>query len=302
MRFPPLTLVLALSLPVCAQALAQTQPAPAPVPEEVVARVDGQPLTIMDVLATAQDVLPAEIRQMPPGLLLQALPPEVRRQLIERTITDRALSNAARQSGLDKDPAIGRRMQRAADQELQQSFLSREVAGKVSEAALRERYDAMRRQGEEEVHARHILVKTEAEAKHVIAELHKGGDFAALARSHSTDPGGKDGGDLGFFKQADMVPEFATAAFALKPGETSREPVKSPFGWHVIRVVARRAAPVPSFEEAMPQLRQQAIEAEVDALVQRVRAAAKVEIIEPAAPAGLLNNASPPPAPPAARR
>jgi peptidyl-prolyl cis-trans isomerase C len=300
MRFSPILLVAALALPFGTPAPVQAQSAPGG--EEVVARVDGQPLTMTDVLATAQDVLPPEIRQMPPALLLQALPAEVRRQLIERTITDRALSNAARQSGLDKEPETSRRMRRAADQELQQSYLSREVSGHITEAALRQRYEAMRKQGEEEVHARHILVKTEAEAKHILAELHKGADFAAVARSHSTDPGGKDGGDLGFFKHGDMVPEFAKAAFALKPGETSQEPVKSPFGWHVIRIVARRPAPMPSFEEATPQLRQQAIEAEIDALVQRVRSAAKVEIVEPAAPAGLLHNAAPPPAPPPSRR
>jgi len=297
MRFFSMSLA-AATLSLAAQA--QTPPGQ----DTVVARVDGQAVTMADVLATAQDVLPAEVRQMPPEMLLQVLPAEVRRQLIERTVTDRALTAAARGAGLDKEPEVAKRMQRAADQELQQNYLSREVSGRVTEAALRQRYDADagRRQGEEEVHARHILVRTEAEAKRIIGELQRGGDFAALARAHSTDPGGKDGGDLGFFKRADMVPEFSEAAFAVKPGEMSKEPVKSPFGWHVIRVEARRTAPVTSFEEARAQLRQQAIEAEVDALVQRVRAQAKVEIVEPAAPAGLLNNAAPPPPAPPARR
>jgi len=306
MRCCFMTIVATTAL-VLTPALARAQTAPAPgaatatpaaAEDPIVARVDGTPVRLSDVLATAQEVLPADMRQMPPQVLLQVMPPEIRRQLIERTVTEAALTAAARASGLDKNPEVRRRLQRVEDQELQQAFLSREVSGGVTEAALRARYDqeAGRRQGDEEVRARHILVKTEAEAKAVLGELAKGADFATLARDRSTDPGARDGGDLGFFKRADMVPEFAEAAFALKPGEVSAAPVKSPFGWHVIKVEERRTAPVTSFEEARAQLRTQMIEAEVEALVARVRAAAKIEILDVAAPAGgLLDGAAPPP-------
>lgn len=288
-----------------AQAPAQPQAASPAAEDPVVARVDGQPVRLSDVMATAQDVLPAEMRDMPAALLMQVLPADVRRQLIERTITERALTAAARAAGLDKDAEVRRRVQRAEDQELQQAYIGREVGPQVTEAALRARYEqeSGKRQGEEEVRARHILLRTETEAKTALAAVKGGEDFAAAAKRLSTDPGSRDGGDLGFFKRGDMVPEFAAAAFAMKPGEVSAEPVKSPFGWHVIKLEERRSAPVPSFEESRQQLRQQLVQEQVDAVVQRVRATAKIERLDqaPAQPASggsLLDSAAPPPAQP----
>ncbi|TDH59584.1 peptidylprolyl isomerase, partial [Dankookia rubra] len=281
-------------------------PAGAPAAEDpLLARVDGQPVRLSDVLATAQDVLPADMRDLPPAMLMQVIPAEVRRQLLERTITERALTGAAKAAGLDREEAVRRRIQRAEDQELQQAFLAREVAASVTDTALRARYDqeSGKRQGDEEVHARHILLKTEPEAQAALAAVKGGEDFGAVAKRLSTDPGSRDGGDLGFFKRGDMVPEFAEAAFAMKPGELSA-PVKSPFGWHVIKVEERRAAPVPGFEESRQQLRQQMLQEQVDAVVQRVRAGARVERLDqPPAGGSLLDNASPPAAgaaPPAA--
>jgi peptidyl-prolyl cis-trans isomerase C len=267
----------------------------------LLARVDGQEVRMSDVVAVASEVLPPELRGVPPATLMQMLPPEVSRQLVDRAITERALVAAARGAGLDRDEEVKRRMRRAEDQELQQALLTREVGSKVTDEAIRARYDqeAAKRQGEPEVHARHILVATEAAAKDALAEVAKGADFAEVAKRRSTDPGGKQGGDLGFFKRGDMVPEFAEAAFALQPGQVSAAPVKSPFGWHVIKVEERRAASAPSFEEAKPQIQRQMLEEGVEAMVQRVRAAAKVERLDSAAapvPAGsLLDNAAPPP-------
>ena len=96
------------------------------------------------------------------------------------------------------------------------------------------------------MHARHILVASEDEAKKIIEELNKGGDFAALAKAHSTDSGAAQGGDLGFFKKGDMVPEFAAAAFALKAGEITTTPVHTQYGWHIIKVEEHRQAPPPT--------------------------------------------------------
>ena len=107
--------------------------------------------------------------------------------------------------------------------------------------------------GEPEVHARHILVETEDEAKKVADELKKGADFAELAKKTSKDPGAADGGDLGFFTKDQMVPEFSAVAFALEPGKIS-DPVKSQFGWHVIKVEEKRNRKAPDFEQVKPQI------------------------------------------------
>ena len=285
-----------------AQAPAAPPAAPAAAEEDpVVARIEGQPLKLSEVLATAEEVLPPELRAMPGPMLLQMLPPEVKRQLVERAITERTLVNAARAMGLDKDAEVARRLRRAEDQELTQALLSREVQGRVTDAAIRARYDrdSANQQGEEEVRARHIRVQTETEAKNVLAQLQRGGDFAALARQHSQDPGSRDGGDLGFFKKGDMVPEFANAAFALQAGQLSPAPVRSPFGWHIIKVEERRRASARPFDDVKQEIRDAMLQEEVTAVVQRIRAAARVERLDqpPAPPAGsLLNQAAPPPA------
>lgn len=109
----------------------------------------------------------------------------------------------------------------------------------------------------EEVQASHILVKTEAEAKKLREELLKGADFASLAKKHSTDPGsGQQGGDLGYFGKGRMVPEFEKAAFALKINEIS-QPVKTQFGYHLIKKTGQRPPSTQSFDEVKDQIRQQ---------------------------------------------
>ena len=308
MRFRPALLAACLVSPFAAgvqPAPAQTaapSPSAAAVPEDpLLARVDGQEVRMSDVVAVASEVLPPELRNVPPGALMQMLPPEVSRQLVDRAITERTLVAAARAAGLDRDEEVRRRIRRAEEQELQQALLTREVGGKVTDEAIRARYDqeASRRQGEPEVRARHVLVPTETAAREAMAEISRGADFAEVAKRRSTGPGAQQGGDLGFFKRGDMVPEFAEAAFALQPGQVSATPVRSPFGWHVIKVEEQRAAAAPSFEDAKPQLQRQMLEEGVEAMVQRVRSSAKIERLDsPAAPApagSLLDNAAPPP-------
>ena len=309
MRFRPALLAACLASPFVAgvrPAPAQTAaPAAAAAAAEdpLLARVDGQEVRMSDVAAVASEVLPPELRSVPPGALLRMLPPDVSRQLVDRAITERALVSAARAAGLDRDEEVRRRIRRAEEQELQQALLTREVGGKVTDDAIRARYDqeTAKRQGEPEVHARHILVPMEEAAREAMAELARGADFSEVAKRRSTGPGAEQGGDLGFFKRGDMVPEFAEAAFALQPGQVSAAPVRSPFGWHVIKVEERRAAAAPPFEDAKPQIQRQMLSEGVEAMVQRIRSAAKIERLDtPAAPAPagtLLDNAAPPPSP-----
>jgi peptidyl-prolyl cis-trans isomerase C len=188
---------------------------------------------------------------------------------------------------------------------IQDFWLQKEIAAKVTPEKLKQAYQERLKTmpAEEEVHARHILVATEAEAKAIIADLKKGADFDKLAREKSTDKAsGAEGGDLGWFKKTDMVKEFADAAFALKKGALTDQPVKTQFGYHVIQVEDRRRAPPPSFEEMSDQIRQDLARETVTAMLNQLRGNAKIEKFNvdgskpapaPAAPAAPAKPAAP---------
>jgi len=303
----PRLVLAALLLLTGGAAFAQTPP-PAEDPNPVLARVNGQEIRLDEVMATAAEAMPAEMRSVPPALLRSMLPPQVFEQLVDRAITDRAMLGAARAAGLDRDEEIRRRLRLTEENELRDALLRREVLPRVTDEALRARYDrdAAGRTAEEEVRARHILVPNESDARTILAEIQRGGNFEEVARRRSTDPAARNGGDLGFFRRGDMVPEFATAAFALQAGQVTPAPVRTQFGWHVIKVEERRSSRGPSFEDSRDTLRQTMIEEEVQAAVQRIRAAARIERVEtqaPATPAPAIQ-AEPParPATPPARR
>ena len=280
--------------PLLAQVAPPSAPAPAtPTPADpIVAKVNDHAIRQSDVKAAAE-TLPESARGMPGPVLLP--------MLLDQVIDGQALLISARKSGLDKDPTVSRQMTDASDRALQSALIGREVGPTLTEAAVRARYDRdiASKPGEEEVHARHILVAEEAEAKKIIAELKKSGDFAALAKKYSTDPSGAaQGGDLGFFRQGEMVPEFAAAAFAMKPGETASVPVHTQFGWHVIKLEERRTAPPASFEQSRDELRQKLIQEGVTSVIARARAEVKVEKfnMDGSVPTA-TDTAVPPPAP-----
>jgi peptidyl-prolyl cis-trans isomerase C len=238
--------------------------------DPVVARVGGEEIHLSDMGDAAQS-LPDEVRSMPP----QVLYPMLLDQMIDR----KTLVIAARKQGLDKDPAVLRAIARATDQALQNALLSRDLGPSVTDAAIKARYDATlaKKSGEEEVHARHILVTDEATAKKIIDQLNHGGDFTELAKKNSTDPAAQQGGDLGFFKKSDMVPEFANAAFALQAGQVTQTPVHTQFGWHVIKVEEKRTAPAPTFEQSRDEIRQQIIQEGVRADLEKLKVGVPVE-------------------------
>lgn len=306
-RLPLAALLLATAalspLPM-ARAQAPAAPAAAPAGEAnpVVARVNGEDIRLEDVMAAAAEAMPAELRAVPPATLRAMLPPQVFEQLVDRAITDRAMVLAARAAGLDRDEELRRRLRALEENELREAMLRREVLPRLTDEALRARWerDQAGRAPEEEVRARHILVASEADARSVLQEIQRGGNFEEVARRRSTDPAARNGGDLGFFRRADMVPEFANAAFSLQAGQVSQAPVRTQFGWHIIRVEERRTTRGPSFEDSRDAIRQQLVEEEVNAAVQRVRAAARIERVEPPAAAEAPQPEPPPPARPAA--
>ena len=256
-----------------APAAARPAPAPgqAPAPADpVVARVGTDEIHASE-LSDAAKALPEELRGMPPT----ALYPMLLDQLVDRHV----VVIAARKEGLDRDPAVQRMVARATDSALQNALLTREIAPTLTEDAIHARYerDFAGKQGETEIHARHILVADEETAKKVIAELNGGADFAELAKKYSTDPGAQSGGDLGFFKKADMLPEFSEVAFALKAGETTQTPVKTRFGWHVIQVQEIRNAPPPSLEQVHDEIRQTLIQEGVTRVLAQAKTGLPIE-------------------------
>jgi peptidyl-prolyl cis-trans isomerase C len=258
-----------------------------------VARVGGQDIHLSDLSSLAQN-LPEQLRGMPP----QTLYPMLLEQLIDR----QAMALYARKQGLDHDPAVEHAIHQAVDQTLTNALLQRDVGPSLTEPAIKAVYerDYANKPGEMEVHARHILVATEAEADKVIAQLKAGSDFETLAKQVSTEPGAKQsGGDLGWFKKGDMVPEFAAAAFAMKPGQFSQTPVHTQFGWHVIQVLEVRQAPPQTLEQVHDQIRQQLIQQGVQKVQQQAMAGLAVERFNPdGSPQRATDSAEPPPAAP----
>ena len=158
------------------------------------------------------------------------------------------------------------------------NLLAVEGKAATTDEAMKKVYEEAAKQiaSEQEVHAKHILVETEAEAKEIEAELKKGADFAELAKKKSKDPGASDGGDLGFFTKEQMVPEFSAAAFTLEPGKIS-EPVKSQFGWHIIKVEEKRNRKPPSFDQVKAQIETYVTRKAQSDYVAKLRQSAKVE-------------------------
>ncbi len=247
-------------------------PATAPAPKDpVVATVNGQPIYLTE-LQVAQQALPPQYRNMPLSSVYPAL--------LDRIIDSKLVVADGKKNKVEVDPAFKKRMAFVEEQVIQDFWLQKELSKRVTPDKLQARYQEKLKSmpAEDEVHARHILVATEQEAKDVLAELKKGTAFDKLAKEKSTDKAsGAEGGDLGWFKRTDMVKEFSDAAFALKKGETSETPVKTQFGYHLIKVEDRRQAPPPSFDELADQIREEVQRETVTQYIDQLHANAKVE-------------------------
>ncbi len=239
--------------------------------DPVIAIVDGAPIRRSD-LVTVQKALPPQFQALPLEVLYPAL--------IERMIDHKLIYEAGKKDKLEADDEVKRRVRQFEEQVVHETYLGRLIEKQMTEDAIRKRYDAFVKANpaKEEISARHILVQTESQAKEVLADLGKGADFAELARAKSIDPGGKQaGGDLGFFSKEEMVPEFSEAAFKMKDGETSKTPVKTQFGWHIIRVEARRTASQP-LEEVRDKLVSDMSREIMQNVVGDLRKTAKIEV------------------------
>lgn len=261
-----------------AEAAAPAAPATA---ETVLATVNGQPITLGAIIVMRQG-LPQQYQGLPDDVLLQGL-------------VDQAIDQTLLAAEISPDPAndpLAVRLQVENDRRaaLAASLVQARMSEPVSEADVQSAYEEAAKEfkPQKEFNASHILVATEDEAKAIEAQLKDGGDFAAIAKEKSTDPGsGAQGGSLGWFGAGQMVPEFQAAVETLKPGEISA-PVQSQFGWHIVRLDEVRDTSFPPLAEVKDQIenqvRQQKLEAEVAAL----RAKAAIEKPENAvAPAAI---------------
>jgi peptidyl-prolyl cis-trans isomerase C len=185
--------------------------------------------------------------------------PEIRNAVKEELNTRELLAREAKKAGLDKSTDVKTQMDLAAQTVLVRAYVTDWVKkNPIPEADLHKEYDAIKTQiGDKEYKVRHILVKTEDQAKEIISELQKGAKFDELAKARSEDPGSKEkGGDLDWNAPANFVKPFGDAMKATPKGKFTPQPVQTQFGWHVIEVDDVRDAKVPSFEEVKPQLQQ----------------------------------------------
>jgi len=245
----------------------------APAGDPVVANVNGQTLHRSDVVASAQ-----------------SLPPQYRHKvdeyfpaLVDRLIDITLMGDEGRKQKLQDDPEVKALVTAYEDQAIREVLLRRQLKDKLSDAALKQKYDEMTKamKPQEELRASHILVASEAEAKDIIAQLEKGADFAKLAKEKSKDPGATNGGDLGYFSDGDMVPEFWAAADKLNKGEFTKTPVKSQFGWHVILLTDKRTKPTPTFDQVKDQLKDQITQEIIAAYLGGLHKAAKIQKFGP---------------------
>jgi len=255
------------------EAAAPAQATPAD-PKEVVATVNGQPITRQDVIDSAANLPPQ----------YQAQIDTIFPQLLNRLIGFQLVTEKGRAEGLSDDPEVKKLVKQFEDEAIRQVYFNNYVKKAVTDDAIKQVYDAdlAAHPPQPEIRAAHILVKTEDEAKAIIDQLNKGADFAQLAKDKSIDTqSGKDGGELGWFSKDTMVKEFSDAAFAMQRGDISKTPVKSQFGWHIIKIEDSRMQIPPTLEQRKDEIRGALAQEAAHKLVQDLISGAKVDYTKP---------------------
>ena len=242
-------------------------------PGDVIAKVGDTEITEADIAFAAQDL----------GQGLQRFPPAQWRGILLDVIVDmKLLAQAAREAEIEKDPDFQKQLEFLQLRALRDAFIAQKIEGGVSEDDVKAAYEKEFAdfEGDEEINARHILVKEKAEAEAIIKELEGGADFIELAKVKSTGPSGPNGGDLGFFVRGQMVKPFEDAVFALEPCVITKEPVETQFGWHVIKLEERRRQPKPSLEDVAQGLRQQLARDHYTKIMEDLKSRVTVEILD----------------------
>lgn len=233
-------------------------------PDPIIGSVEGHLIYLSD-LGEASKTLPESLRGLPFDTLYPVL--------LDRMIDHESLVIMAKRRGLEEKKQVQHEIQVSVERILEGAYLGEVAAPLVTEQAIQSRYNRQfaNRPATEEVRARHILVTTEAEARKVLDDLKKGGDFATIARVVSKDPDATKGGDLGFFRREQVWPGFADLAFTLQPGQIGPNPIKNEFGWHVVKTEERRLVAPPSFSDIHDQLRQELMASVVQQAIEKAR-------------------------------
>lgn len=281
----PAALALAVFLAAGGSAMAQTTAA-APDPKAVVATVGDDAITEADIGYAAEDL----------GDELQNVPPEQRKAFLLTVLIDmKVMAAAAREANMQETDDYRQRLGYLEDRALRRAYFSEKVAAAVTPEAVKAAYDAYVASftPEDEIHARHILVATEADALAIKAEIDAGASFEQLAGEKSMDPSGtQNGGDLGFFSKGMMVKPFEDAAFALEVGQVSA-PVQTQFGWHLIRVDEKRKSAPPALADVTQQIQQDILFSTFDRIVGELKVKTPVTIPDPVLAAQVKQQSEP---------
>jgi peptidyl-prolyl cis-trans isomerase C len=249
-------------------------------PDKVLATINGSKITNKDVDQISADLDPQFAK----------LPDDQRRLAALAAIIDiKSLAAKAEAEKLDQTPEFQARLEFLKDRALHNDYFKQQVVDKITDADIRARYDkeiaAMPPQNE--VRARHILVKTKEEAEAIIKQLDGGAKFEDVAKEKSTDGSAAQGGDLGYFGPGQMVPEFDKAANALEVGQYTKEPVQTQFGFHVIKLEDKRTQQPPAFDQVKDQVKSILIREKYMELVKKDRGDLKIEYTDPATEAAI---------------
>jgi len=240
-----------------------------PAQAKVLAKVNGVEITDEDLKIATEDLGPGVPRQLE-GKARDSY-------ILDFLIDEQLVVQKAQADKLAETPDFAKKLAYLRDKALMETLLGAVAKTAATDAAIKATYDeaAKNQKPETEYHAHHILVPTEDEAKKALARVKGGEDFAKVAGEVSKDPGSK-GGDLGWFTKDRMVPEFGEAASKLKPGEIS-EPVKTQFGWHIIKLDETRPKVFPPLDQVKDQVARYVVQKAQSELVMKLREGAKIE-------------------------
>ena len=255
---------------------AQTQDIP------IVANVNKEKISL-ETMIHAMNELPTEIQSQPFMSYYE--------ELLERVIDIKLIAQEGKKINLEEDPSVKAAIDFVTEKVLMQAFLSKYVQKNISEESVKASYNnyIADETSREEIKASHILLDTQNEAVEVIKMLNNGDDFAEVAKNKSTGPSGPSGGDLGWFKRGQMVPPFENAAFSLGQNEISQNPIRTQFGWHVIKVFDKRIPQAPSYENMKNNLIQDLERKIVSKKIQDLRNNASIEKLSSSELEPLLN-------------